>query len=206
MKAIRGIGLDIRLRVIDKKDGVVFDKTEKAHSFVNNFMQMMKHSLDGVANTDYVDTGGAARAASYSRSYYYSAWMTWVAGMNTMGAAGDVARGVCVGTSNTAFALAQYNLQAPIAHGSGSGQLYYGAQVAIADPTWASPNVTLIISRDFSNQYSSGITVREIGIRGNPGVATQQMAQTLFARDVVADTVVAAGQILNVQYILKTVV
>jgi hypothetical protein len=131
--------------------------------------------------------------------------------VHVLASAGDVTRGILLGTSNTPFAVNQYNLQAPIVHGSGTGQLTHAIQGALTPPSVVGSDILLELSRDFANNSTASITVREIGLVGyslNGGTyyGNLTFGSYLHLRDVVADTPVASGQVLNVKYILKTTV
>ena len=207
MRLTVGVGLNIRTRIIDTEDGVIFDKTDKAHSFVNNFAYFLKHCLDGIGNSDGRSITNAAVPVAHQGWHSYSGCCGNYAGMDALGGAGDVTRGIVVGSSATPFAIAQYNMQALIGHGNGSGQLYYAATPTTVVPVFSDPNITFLVSRDFTNNYSTPIVVREIGIRGNPVYAQGNVytATMQYCRDVVPEMTVGPAQVLNVQYILRTV-
>lgn len=207
-----GVICNLNLRVTE--DGkIVSERTERAHSFVTNFAYMILRGMDGITNTDSRDITNTARPAApamfYNRGDFSS---TGLAGMACVGEAGVITKGIVVGSSNTAFAISQYGLQTQIANGTGAGQLSYAAMLATpADPSFSTPNITSELYRDMANNSGSAITVREIGLKGlvqytNNQVNPRGCSEILFARDVVADTVVNAGQVLNVKYIFKTVV
>lgn len=206
-----GIGCELETTVTE--DGnVVLRRKERAHSFVNNFASLILRSLDTASNTDYKDINNAAVMAALACSGNGGGWGTFYAcaGMNTVALAGEINRGVVVGTSNTPFAVSQYNLQAPIANGVSAGQLAYAAMNVVADPTFVTPDILLEASRDIANNSGASITVREIGLKGYPGATSYSLysvcSEILYLRDVVPDTVVNSGQVLNVKYTLKTVV
>lgn len=207
-----GLICNLNLRVTE--DGkIVSERTERAHSFVANFAYMVLNGMNGLTNTNYRGATNVARPAAGTRFYNRGDFSsTSLAGMECVGAAGEVTRGIIVGSSNTAFLISQYVLQSPILHGTGAGQLSHAAMLTYpVDPSFSAPNIILELYRDFANNSGSAITVREIGLKGlvqydNQGLSQCGVDQILFARDVVADTVVSAGQVLNVKYILKTVV
>jgi hypothetical protein len=206
-----GIYWTARLRVTEDGD-IVTEKVVPVHSFVQNFAQLIKHGFDAVSNSDAVDVTGTARySAVLARNCYSGVYdMYWVVGMNCIAAAGEVNRGVVVGTGNTAFAVTQYNLAAAIAHGSAVGQMSYAAMANPAEPSFSNPTNILTLSRDIANSSTTSITVREIGLKGMPvgyvaWSGNPVNYETLFLRDVIPDTPVAAGQVLNVQYNLTMV-
>jgi hypothetical protein len=207
-----GLICNLDLRVTE--DGkIISERKGRAHSFVANFAYMVLNGMNGLTNTNYRSTTNVARPAAGTRFYNRGDFSsTGLAGMACVGAAGEITRGIIVGSSNTAFAVAQYNLATPIVHGTGAGQLSHAAMLTYPiDPSFSAPNIILELYRDFANNSGSAITVREIGLKGlvqyeNQGLNQCGTDQILFARDVVADTVVNNGQVLNVKYVLKTVV
>lgn len=212
MKTVRGIGVDVARRIYDDDRNILFEDIRKSRSFVNNFMGMVGRSLGGASLGvgTYLNTGGGGCTPALTGYYYDITYLAWAfaAGMNLMGGAGSTL-GIQVGNSNTPFSVNQYVMGGLISHGSGSGQLSYGGMVSVNDPSWIDPGIFLILSRDFSNAGIAAVTVKEIGLLGNPcctGTYGSSQANILYARDVVSDTVIDAGKILNVQYIFKTVV
>ncbi len=207
-----GIHCDVGVRVIEDGE-IISENIRKSHSFVRNFMYAVLRSMDGVGNTNFVTTGGAAAAAMFKGWCTSFSPATYTGGgLNTVAAAGEVNRGLVIGTSNTPFAVTQYNLQAPIANGAGVGQMTYAAMVNPPDPSFVSPDITMELSRDIANNSGSDITVRELGFFGYPVTSMPNCwgpsahSIILLARDVIDETLVANGQVLNVRYIFKTVV
>ena len=68
-----------------------------------------------------------------------------------------------VGTGNTAPTINDYNLESKISHGTGAGQLQYGA-VTFGEPTCDASSCHFTITRDFSNSSGAEIVVYEIGL------------------------------------------
>jgi hypothetical protein len=111
--------------------------------------------------------------------------------------AGDTSAGILVGTSDTPVSLAQYNLLGLISHGTGSGQLSYGATV-VEDLTIETTYYFRII-RTFTNNSGASITVREIGLFLKPHVQS-----FMFARDVPTSPItIPSGSTLTVRYIIS---
>ena len=110
---------------------------------------------------------------------------------------GDTSAGILVGTSDTPVSLGQYNLLGLITHGTGTGQLSYGATV-VEDLTTDTTYLFRII-RTFTNNSGASITVREIGLFLKP------TAQSfMFARDVPPSPItVPNGSTLTVRYIIS---
>jgi hypothetical protein len=81
-------------------------------------------------------------------------------------AAGDATYGIVVGSSNTALDETNYALVAPIDHGANAGELNYGImefESPVVDNV-SSTQTKITISRLFTNDYVSNITIREAGI------------------------------------------
>jgi hypothetical protein len=111
--------------------------------------------------------------------------------------AGDTSAGILVGTSDTPVSLAQFNLQQLIAHGTGAGQLSYGA-TTVEDLTTDTTYFFRII-RTFTNNSGATITVRELGLFLKP-----QQQSFMFARDVPASPInVPNGSTLTLRYIIS---
>jgi hypothetical protein len=111
--------------------------------------------------------------------------------------AGDTSAGILVGTSDTPVSLAQYNLLGLIAHGTGAGQLSYGATTVeslVIDTIYY-----FRIIRAFTNSSGATVTVREIGLFLKPNQYSY-----MFARDVPASPInVPNGSTLTVRYIIS---
>jgi len=204
-----GVVCNLHLSVTENGD-IVWESKDKSHSFINNFAYLIQHGMDAQSNSDWRSiSNGAYPASNYGGAIGYNGCV--LAGMYIIGVVNDTTRGIIAGTSNTPFSVSQYDLQSPIVNGTGSGQMTYAAMaVSPAYPTFSSPDILLEVNRDMANNSGSAITIREIGLKGYPSYVTlgafYPKIEVLFLRDVVADTVVNAGQVLNVKYILKTVV
>jgi len=107
--------------------------------------------------------------------------------------------GVLVGTSATAWAWAQYVLQAKIAHGNGAGELAYGA-CSVSDVEDTGLPAKLTLQRSFDNNSGAEITVREIGWFGTMKTEPAVFAFHMIARDVITATTVPNGGRLTVKY------
>lgn len=114
--------------------------------------------------------------------------------------------GIRVGTSDTAWTLAQYNLQGAIAHGNSTGQLYHNLQTN-GSVSYVSETKTYsyYIRRMFNNNTAASIIVREAGLYFYDYASAGDL--TLFSRDVLSSPVtVASGDRLTVTYTLSCVV
>lgn len=211
-----GIICNLETTIIENEN-VIFRKEERVHSFIKNFAYLMLHGMDGASNSDYTDINNISRTSGYTmdRHVWNDRTVRSRAGLNCVAlAAGEVDRGIVVGSSNAEFLVSQHNLQSPIGNGSNLGQLSYALMNTPEDPVYLDPSIILEIDRDIANNSSAEITIREIGLMGYPVYLASAVdascysvnASVLFLRDVVADEVVAPGQVLNVKYILKTTV
>jgi len=116
-------------------------------------------------------------------------------------AEGNSEYGILFGSGTKAVSLADYDLEAAIAHGSGSGQLYYyGTEQSYELLDSAA---RYIVTRSAVNQSGADITVSEVGLacRVYKGADPHNV---LVIRDVL-DTpqVVANGKTITARYILE---
>ena len=178
-----GMRLRYQFEIRDTKTGKLISKTRKreCRSFVIGFMKHLElfigHPYSVDANSvNVIDTTGATRVVihnTYARYY------------GSVEAPGNEAiYGIVVGTGTTAVTTDDYAVETPIAHGSGSGQLNYGATV-VGGAVSAGSGCTLTISRQFGNASGDTITIRELCL-----VAQCMSAyEYLFSRDIVNQAV-----------------
>lgn len=157
------IQLLYRIDIFDPK-GKLYKTTgdQPSHSFVKQFLQLMEilmaHPYDSYPDSvTIVDTGGSGRSYSASQSSYISHLMATEAG------AGNTTYGILVGTGETAPATGDYSLETQISHGTGAGQLSYGA-TTVDHATEIGANMDMIITRAFVNGSGASITIKECGI------------------------------------------
>jgi hypothetical protein len=111
--------------------------------------------------------------------------------------AGDLSAGILLGTSDTPVSIDQYNLLGLITHGTGAGQLSYGATVV--EDLMVGATYQFRIIRTFTNNSGASITVRELGLFLKP-----QTQSFMFARDVPPSPInVPNGSTLTVRYIIS---
>ena len=113
-------------------------------------------------------------------------------------------KGIIVGTSNTAVAVADDNLVAPIAHGTSAGQFVYYGCWGLNYTTGAS-SASFDVERIFKNSSGGSITVAEIGMYCTATNAINPVSTEVFSfcllRDVISPTVaVLNGEYLKVKY------
>lgn len=119
-------------------------------------------------------------------------------GMTCNAGAGITTYGTVVGSGTGAFDFDNYALGTLIAHGTGAGQLQYGAVTFNAPQTSGNDRYFEII-RTFQNGSGSGVTVNEIGLYGNSA-----SVYFCLAREVLGTSItVPNGQTLTVTYKIK---
>ena len=111
-------------------------------------------------------------------------------------------KGIVVGTSSTAVAVADDNLVAPIAHGSSAGQFVHYGCWGLNYTTGAS-SASFDVERIFRNDSGGSIVVAEIGMYAGSMVSLLTFLELSFCilRDVLGATVtVLNGEYLKVKY------
>jgi len=182
-----------------------------ARSWLKQFIQILKGefatrhaAIYAGGNVSVADESGTARsypkADATSNSYYYM-------NLSTCGDTGDTSQGIIVGTSDTPNTLTTYALGGKISHGTGSGQLVYGAET-VEDVTNPSGNdLQFRITRTFTNNSGSTITVKEVGLLVKKFDASGASRSWLIARDVLPSPVdVPDGATLTIRYVVKITV
>lgn len=191
-----GLGLEIGIEVKDKEGKVINSFTSPGHTFTKSFYniiaQLFAKPCDAVPDINVLDTTNTGQLVDMSTLDTAGDWCD-------VGVSTEDTHGILVGTSATAWAFTQYDLQAKIAHGTGAGQLSYGVTTPSAVMDGGAPaKVTLV--RSFDNNSADSITVREIGwfgkIQSEPAVFKYHM----IARDVITATAVPNGGRLTVTY------
>lgn len=186
-----GIKTYYQLIVRDKK-GKVIRKTRKklSRSWVIQFLEILDCHLTATTRAITDDTN---TEVSYTGSK----------AMNAEAAAGDVTKGIVVGTGTTPEDDTDYALETKVAHGAGAGQLNYGAQ-SHTDAAIVGVNVDFIFTRTFTNASGGSIAVTEIGILVHASTTTTY--HWLIIHDVFAAVDVGNGQTLTVEYTIRTTV
>lgn len=123
-------------------------------------------------------------------------WATATARMDA--GSGNNLYGLVVGTGSTAHAWSNFDLGARIAHGTGSGQLSYGATSFNAPQTSGNERFFEVV-RIFTNLSGAAITVNEIGM-----IIFNGANYFLACRDVIGGGIaIPNGQALTLTYKLK---
>jgi hypothetical protein len=198
----------IELEVRDASGKLLTFKRAKAKSLLAQFLGLLKGQFavswgaNVSGNSPVVDTSGTTRNCPCASGYlYYS-------GMLLNSGSGDSSYGLVVGTSDAPNAVNQYAMGAIITHGSGTGQLYYGSHTIenVTNPAGTN-NWIIRITRVFTNNSTSSVTVKEIGLIAlSQDSGCQPTRYFLIARDVISPVTVPPGSTLTVRYIFKITV
>jgi hypothetical protein len=156
------IGLEYEIEVRDKNGKLLSSERGKAHSWVRNFIQILKCLLDvsdggssTVSLTDTSDNSNTFTGAVAAGVIHTPIGIHAIVTIDTYG--------IQVGTSDTAVSRTQNKLQAKISHGDGAGQLEYG-EVHVDNYVETDSQAYLLTYRTFHNGSGNLITVKEIGI------------------------------------------
>lgn len=138
----------------DKNGQLKYFSRRKANSLVLNFIDLLSIQMSQVAQ-NLTDFGGTSRAVAAASVVFRA----------TAGA-GTITNGIRVGTGTNAVAVTDTTLQTAITHGTGAGQLSHGAN-SVGAPVTSGTSRQFTISRTFTNNTASAITVNEIGLVGD---------------------------------------
>jgi hypothetical protein len=200
------LGLYYRCIVTDK-NGKIVKRTHwrKSRSFVIQFLQLLS-ALNQATSKTIVDVTEASQTA---KGTLYENTSNFVFRALEIAAPDDNADyGIVVGTGTTSPTNTDRKLVTKIAHGTGAGQLDYGAH-NFTNPAVVGANVDYVISRSFYNGSGASITVNEIGIYARYYASVAGQYYTFYAcivRDVITPITVANTQTLTVQYTIRTTV
>jgi hypothetical protein len=194
------------------KDGNLLQKGKlPAKSWVGNIIGLissllsMWNSTSSATGTWYTTSPSRSDmldTSNNARGLYLGAQ----GGGSTLGGSaptGDTTAGILVGNSDTPVIIGQYNLQYLINHGTGSGQLSYGATTVESitkDTTWL-----FRVIRTFTNNSGASITVKEIGLFVRLGHSSSPYYfSCMLARDVLTSPItIPNGSTLTVRYIIS---
>jgi hypothetical protein len=200
----------INLKVHSRHGDLIFDDTQRGHSWTRNFYNMIfALSCDSPGSNSNNFGAGYETGKATTGTIYYTNTREWGRLTNvlaTIGFFNDGANdtfGVMAGTGDTAFSAEQVTLVTPIVHGTGAGQMSYAAMptptIAYTGgtKTWAGT-----LARAFTNSSGGAITVKETGLYwyGYSHTATTGL-YFMMERTVLSPTVaVADGAQLTVTY------
>lgn len=191
---------DIHAKVeIKNKKGEVIQVIEKdLNSYVLGLIDYLRAHWNATTSSDTVAIVDRSGSSRNFRCGYYSnvsnAYIGWV--LNAI--AGDDNYGLLVGTSTDAIGIDDYNLNASIAHGSGAGQLGYGA-TSLGTPLTTGSTRRFVVSRTFTNDSGSDITVEEVGMATKAFYTTSTLGYFLIEHSLL-HFVIADGTSATVTY------
>lgn len=208
------LGLILELAVKDKDGRTTEQRLMKSKSFVRQFLELLFVQMTGTFTpgssyqyhqpVTYIrDVNGYLRPVLASISNYGDIF-------DADAGVGVTDYGIVAGTGTTPPNIDDYDLEPMIAHGSGAGQLSYGAMtfgLPTSDPTTSHFTLT----RDFSNGSGGIVTVNEVGVRVRANILRYNQSlgtgYFLIIRDVISGGInVPNGQTLTVNYREQAVV
>lgn len=187
------------------ENGVLtFDDVQRGHSWTRNYWNWMF----GMGSCPAVGAGAGSFGAGYMsgkttggtihyNSFMYKYTTDW------WGEISDSTRGILVGTSDTAFSLDHYTLQAIITDGTGAGKFSHQSAIVNAPTYDGGPQTwSIVTSRIYNNNSGGSITVKEVGIYGAGSMFNgNNGANYMMERSVLSPAVaVANGAQLTVTY------
>jgi len=165
-------------KIFDKDGNLKSEREHEANSLVKAFIANICACANRGTVTGLADTSNTSRdiAGSTGYDFFVSA------------ASNDDNLGVVVGTGTTAVTVTDYALETQIAHGTGAGQLAYGASTVNGLITDGS-TIYFNVSRVFTNNSGSSITVNEVGLYANIASASYYyMLDRTLSTQAIADT------------------
>lgn len=167
----------------------------------NNF----KNAMAMVLQRCNTDQGMLPIVAYNGTTYYLSPSSAIPVSLTQTLALSESAAGICLGTGNTAAAVTDYQLEAPITAG-------LQASIVQAVDTDGSGNPYLQFDLTITNNSGGAVTIKEIGYRQNLRGATAlggtgSSRVCLLDRTVLDSPVtIPAGELGVIRYTLKTVI
>jgi hypothetical protein len=139
----------------DPKGRIVKRGKQPMKSWVKQWIQCL-YVYFGYTSTTIIDINGTSRTMSSANVFTLSS------------GAGTTTYGIVVGSSDTPVTRDDYKLASQILHGSGTGQLMYGA-MSFDAPTAYGTGYLFRAMRVFTNNSGADVTVKEIGLYVNFG-------------------------------------
>jgi len=200
MRSRHVIGAELEIEIRNKKGRLIEHRKQESKSFVKQFIDMLYGLMKAYALTlnviEITKTDGTTQKYPYQTEVGEPM-------MDVNAAANKDDYGIVVGTSDEAVGYDDYNLKARIEHGTGAGQLLYGATI-FETPWKDETEYKFRINRSFTNNSGASITVKEVGL------IARFVEPTYFAlliRDVLDSPVsIPDGATLTVRYVIKIVV
>ena len=179
----------LKIKVIDENGKCTYYRRYRSRSFVANFLRTIFTNLtaQGVNN---VNTSGGSYTIDYNDV------MTVNDGSN------DDNYGILIGTGTSAPSIINNNLSQVISNGASVGQMQYGAVSVTGAVTNTSTNTGYItVTRTFTNNSGSSITVSEVGLIAWSGNNFQTNQYYLIIHDLLPSPItVPNGSSLSISY------
>ena len=192
--------LEIEVRDANRK--LLTFRKAKAKSFLEPFLGLIRGQFACDGNAIVIDTSGTTRTYPYGGSDFLSS-----SGIYINSGFGDSSFGLVVGSSDAPNTVNQYTMGAIITNGTGAGQLSYGTHTIENPQNPPNTNYWMFkIIRTFTNNSTSSVTVKEIGLIVKCKDSGNALRYWLIARDVINPVTVPSGSTLTVRYIFKITV
>lgn len=170
---------EIRVRDPNNED-FMSKPIRKSDLLLRNFIRILVCHLTGAETIAYDQNGEEITITHHQNSF------------NIMAGQGNDSKGIVVGLSSESEEPTQYRLISKISHGSGQGQLWYGAMA-----TSCEDQSLLVIGRPFTNRTLQDIEVKEVGL-----LAETSSGIILIERTVLVFTI-KAGKTKIVEYLVS---
>jgi len=212
--------IDIRLTAIIKdKDGkIIKQHKQRSHSFLMNFLAAIATPLInsyGSMSNLYVFRNTGSTWWCYAPSYTNITNM-----LNANDNSNDSSYGIVVGTGTAPPTPTDYNMEAIISNGTGSGKLLYGAhtispasgigtsnqstQPSSGVLTPSGNTTSFSMTRTFQNQSGASITVSEVGIIAEATAYTQNTIYILIIHDLLSSPItIPNGGVMAITYTIS---
>jgi len=192
--------------VKDSTGRIVQVHRQRSHSPTSNFIGLLL-PLSYFSNGSISYTITNATGGTYTYSPALSGTTPGISYSNNSYSYSTYFVGIQVGSGQQSSPFKAYSLAAPIANGSGAGQLVYGSPLLPANVAASGSSAYFIISQEYNNRSGSTVNVTETGIilylefttPGNSNVTT--VSNTLVWYDVLSSTVsVPNGGTVTIYY------
>jgi len=180
----------LKIKVIDENGKCTYYRRYRSRSFVANFLRQIFTNLSH-QSVNNVNTGGG----SYSIVNYDTIIVNDVSN--------DDNYGILIGSGTSAPSIIDHNLSQVISNGASVGQMQYGAVSVTGAVTNTSTNTGYItVTRTFTNNSGSSITVSEVGLVAWSGNFSGQSNQFyLIIHDLLPTPItVPNGSSLSISY------
>jgi hypothetical protein len=149
--------------VRDSKGNVIKVHRQRSHSPTNNFIALLlpvNYYMN--TNSSITVTGLAGASSSYKPALSVSEYD--IPYPNSANNYPSYLLEIDVGSGNQSNPLTATNLAAPIANGSGAGQLVYGAVSVPSNIIMSGNSAYFTISQILTNQSGDTVTITEVGV------------------------------------------